>query len=111
MYRRAVNRISRSKGNDRNGADSSPSRGEPCRAGFRPSETFLAHAEMDASLKFNTPAYACAILSTDDLMGKLLPNHQENCDDHDPIASSVMEANITMAHRARSGCRRQQRNG
>jgi hypothetical protein len=66
---------------------------------------------MDASLKFNMPAYARAILSTDDLIGKLLPNHQENCDDHDPIASSVMEATITMAHRARSGCCRQQRSG
>ena len=43
-----------------------------CRDALRPSETFLAHAEMDASLKFNVPAYARAILSTDELIGKLL---------------------------------------
>jgi ureidoacrylate peracid hydrolase len=29
------------------------------------------HAEMDASLKFNMPAYASAILPTDELVGKL----------------------------------------
>jgi hypothetical protein len=50
------------------------------------------------------PAYASAILSTDKQS-----NHQENCDDHDPIASTVMEAAITIADRARSGCCRQQR--
>jgi ureidoacrylate peracid hydrolase len=31
----------------------------------------FGHAEMDASLKFNMPAYASAILSTDELLGKL----------------------------------------
>jgi hypothetical protein len=66
---------------------------------------------MDASLKFNMPAYARAILSTDELVVSSRPNHQENRDDHDPMASSVMEAIITLADRARSGCRRQQRSG
>jgi ureidoacrylate peracid hydrolase len=31
----------------------------------------FGHAEMDASLKFNMPAYAGAILSTGELLGRL----------------------------------------
>jgi hypothetical protein len=88
--------------------DSGPSEGDSCRAAIRLSETFLAHAEMDASLKLYIPAYASAILSTDELIGKLSVQSSGELRCHDPIAS-MMEATITIADRARSGCCRQQR--
>jgi ureidoacrylate peracid hydrolase len=37
----------------------------------------FGHAEMDASLQFNLPAYASAIVSTDEMVAKLQPDNPE----------------------------------
>jgi ureidoacrylate peracid hydrolase len=37
----------------------------------------FGHAEMDASLQFNIPAYAGAVVSTDEIVAKLQPDNQE----------------------------------